>query len=202
MLPLGSETFGPRTAGIDEAGRGPLAGPVVAAAVILPPGFQHHELNDSKKLSPSKREELSILIKKYAVEYSIIAIGQRRVDTLNIRQATRLAMSLALKKLSADTAIIDGNMTIDTLLAQFTIIKGDSKYLEIAAASILAKVYRDDLMKKLAWKYKGYGFEHHSGYPTKSHRAAIANLGPSRIHRLSFNLLGSKQNKVVTQYDK
>lgn len=190
MLLLGTETFGPLTAGIDEAGRGPLAGPVVAAAVILPPGFYHSELNDSKKLSPSKREELALIIKKQAVEYSIIAIGQRRVDLLNIRQATRLAMSLALRKIKAQTAIIDGNMTINTLLPQFTIIKGDSKYLEIAAASILAKVYRENLMKTLGQKYQGYGLELHSGYPTKSHREAIAALGPSRIHRLSFNLLG------------
>lgn len=190
MLPLGAETFGPRTAGIDEAGRGPLAGPVVAAAVILPPEFYHAELNDSKKLSPSKREELALLIKQHAVEYSIVAIGHRRVDLLNIRQATRLAMSIALSKISADAAIIDGNMTINTLLPQFTIIKGDAKYLEIAAASILAKVHRDNLMKKLGEKYQGYGLELHSGYPTKSHRAAIAALGPSRIHRRSFNLLG------------
>jgi ribonuclease HII len=190
MLLLGSETFGPLTAGIDEAGRGPLAGPVVASAVILPPGFYHSELNDSKKLSPSKREELALVIKEEAVEYSIVAIGQRRVDLLNIRQATRLAMDLALRKIKARTAIIDGNMTINTVLPQFTIIKGDSKYLEIAAASILAKVYRDNLMKALGQKYQGYGLELHSGYPTKSHRAAIAVLGPSRIHRHSFNLLG------------
>jgi ribonuclease HII len=102
-------------------------------------------------------------------------------------------MSLALSKLSAETAIIDGNMTINTLLPQFTIVKGDSKYLEIAAASILAKVYRDHLMKELGRKYQGYGLELHSGYPTKSHRAAIATLGPSRIHRRSFNLLGKTQ---------
>jgi ribonuclease HII len=190
MLPLGANTFGPRTAGIDEAGRGPLAGPVVAAAVILPLDFHHAELNDSKKLSASKREELALIIKQHAIQYSIIAIGHRRVDILNIRQATRLAMSLALSKISADAAIIDGNMTINTLLPQFTIIKGDSKYLEIAAASILAKVYRDHLMKKLGRKYQGYGLERHAGYPTKSHRAAIASLGPSRIHRQTFNLLG------------
>jgi len=190
MLPLGAKTFGPRTAGIDEAGRGPLAGPVVAAAVILPLDFHHAELNDSKKLSSSKREQLALLIKQHALEYSIIAIGHRRVDLLNIRQATRLAMSLALSKVNAETAIIDGNMTINTGLPQFTIVKGDSKYLEIAAASILAKVYRDHLMKELGRKYQGYGLELHSGYPTKSHRAAIATLGPSRIHRRSFNLLG------------
>jgi len=193
MLRQGCTEFSPLTAGIDEAGRGPIAGPVVAAAVILPLDFRLEDINDSKKLTRTKREELSLIIQEVAVAYKIIAVGSRRIDQINIREATKLAMSLALRKLNASYAIIDGNMRITTLIPQSTIIKGDGLYQEIAAASILAKVYRDQLMTTLAHKYPGYGLESHSGYPTKKHRAAISLQGASRIHRKSFNLLGTRQ---------
>lgn len=200
----GAEIFGIGTAGIDEAGRGPLAGPVVAAAVILGENFKHilevldHgtpvplylQLNDSKKLTQPKRNKLASIIKRYAANYSIIAVGHKRIDAINIREATRLAMSLAVRRVSAHQVIIDGNMEIDTHLPQTTIVGGDGKYLEIAAASILAKTYRDQLMQCLATKYCGYGLERHYGYPTKQHRLAIRDLGPARIHRRTFNLLG------------
>jgi ribonuclease HII len=192
MLQQGCINFTPFTAGIDEAGRGPLAGPVVAAAVILPKDFLHKDLNDSKKLTRKKREELALIIKEVALSYSIVAVGSKRIDILNIREATKLAMSIAVRKINASHAIIDGNMAINTTIPQTTIVKGDSLYQEIAAASILAKVYRDDIMKILAIKYPGYSLEINAGYPTKKHRAGIFKCGSCRIHRMSFNLLGSK----------
>lgn len=174
-----------RIAGVDEAGRGPLAGPVVAAAVVFPPGYSNIQINDSKKLNAKKRTELFSEIQSVC-DWVIIAVGHRRIDKLNIRNATKLAMSLAVRRINADLVQIDGNMSIDTDLPQETIIKGDALIPVISAASILAKVWRDSLMRKIADKYKGYGFEIHAGYPTKFHRDAIRQLGPCVIHRQTF----------------
>ena len=173
-------------AGVDEVGRGPLAGPVVAAAVVLPEGFTNPGIVDSKKLKASQRESAAEIIRKNALSWSLIAVGSRRIDKINIREATRLAMSLAVRRVSADRVLIDGNMPIHTELPQETVVKGDAKHIEIAAASILAKVYRDNLMKTLDEKYPGYNFSKHSGYPTKAHKAAVAELGPCPVHRVSF----------------
>lgn len=177
-------------AGIDEAGRGPLAGPVVAAAVIFPDDYCNPQIKDSKKLSAKKREELSRLIKAEALAYSIVAVGQRRIDRLNIREATKLAMGLALqraqKKILPNLVLIDGNMEIVTNLPQLTVVGGDALHVQISAASILAKVYRDHLMHRLDRYYPGYGLARHAGYPTKDHKERIASLGPSRIHRRFF----------------
>jgi ribonuclease HII len=188
MLVLGRDVFRTQVAGIDEAGRGPLAGPVVAAAVVLPEGYRNAELNDSKKLSAKKREALAEIIKRDAELYAVVAVGHRRIDRLNIREATRFAMGMALERVSAELALIDGDMTIETTVAQRTVVKGDGKFQEIAAASILAKVSRDEMMVNLGLKYPGYGFEKHAGYPTKNHKEAIRALGVSRVHRRSFRL--------------
>ena len=176
-----------RIAGVDEAGRGPLAGPVVAAAVILPEGFTNSEITDSKKLTKKKRDKLFDLIKEEALEWSIVAVGPRRIESMNIRAASLHAMKLAVERTSANYLLIDGNAEISSTLPQEAIIKGDLKHIEISAASILAKVYRDRLMKVLAEKYHGYSLEKHAGYPTKLHKAAIAELGPSKIHRRTFS---------------
>jgi len=173
-------------AGIDEVGRGPLAGPVVAAAVVFPPEYKNSEINDSKQLSKKKRESLIETIKANALSWSIISVGHRRIDLLNIREASRFAMKLALARVNAEYALVDGNTRLDSPLPHEAIIKGDSKFIQIAAASILAKVYRDHLMEVLDCKYPGYGFAKHAGYPTKFHREAIAKLGPCPIHRTTF----------------
>ncbi len=178
-------------AGIDEAGRGPLAGPVVAATVILPARFYCSEITDSKKLSAKKREELDILIREHALAFSVVAVGAKRIDRLNIREATKVAMSLSLQRVSRqlkpDLVLIDGNMEIYTSLQQKTVIGGDALHQEISAASILAKVWRDRLMHKLDSLYPGYGFSQHAGYPTKLHKKLISELGPSRVHRRFFS---------------
>ncbi|MCL4121589.1 UNVERIFIED_CONTAM: hypothetical protein GTU68_001746 [Idotea baltica] len=173
-------------AGVDEAGRGPLAGPVVAAACVFEEGFSHELITDSKKLSAKKRELLFEEIIILAKSYSIIAVGPRRIENINIREATKVAMSLAVKRINADLVLIDGNMAINTDLHQKQIIKGDLKHQEIGAASILAKVYRDRIMKKLDQHYPGYYLSKHSGYPTKLHMERISILGPSKIHRKTF----------------
>ncbi|MCO6432579.1 MAG: ribonuclease HII [Deltaproteobacteria bacterium] len=178
-------------AGVDEAGRGPLAGPVVAAAVVLPPRFRNAEITDSKQLSPEMREKLYKLITKRALHWSIVAVGHRRIDKINILQASRLAMSLALRRIPADKVLVDGNVPIETELPQETIVGGDASVLQISAASILAKVWRDRLMAALDKKYPGYGFGHNAGYPTPFHRKAIAVLGPCRIHRRTFGSVRS-----------
>lgn len=175
-------------AGVDEAGRGPLAGPVCAAAVILPRGLVIDGLNDSKKLSDKRRRELMPIIKKEALAYGIAFASESEIDEINILQATFLAMKRALSQLAgkADFALIDGNRTTDFGLPVQTVIKGDSLSANIAAASILAKVTRDDLMLELAEKYPGYGFEIHKGYGTKAHYEAIDRLGLCPIHRQTF----------------
>lgn len=174
--------------GVDEAGRGPLAGPVCAAAVILPPHAQIPGLNDSKKLSDKRRRELFPLIKEAAIAYGIGIATHEEIDEINILQATYLAMERAIQGLSVkpELALIDGNRAKDFGLPVETIIKGDSRSASIAAASILAKVTRDDMMLELANTYPQYGFEIHKGYGTKAHYAALDEHGISPIHRMSF----------------
>jgi len=172
--------------GVDEAGRGPLAGPVVAAAVVFKEGFSHPLIRDSKTLSEQQREKLFDYIREAASSWSIIAVGPRRIEQLNILQATKLAMRLAVERISADLVLVDGNQPIVCRLPQQTVIGGDRLHVQISAASILAKVWRDRLMKQLAVRYPGYGFEKHAGYPTPAHKKAILTLGPSRIHRRTF----------------
>lgn len=182
--------------GVDEAGRGPLAGPVCAAAVILPPHAEIPGLNDSKKLSDKRRRELFPIIKEQAVAYGIGMASQEEIDEINILQATFLAMERALAQLppGVDMALIDGNREKDFGVPVCTVVKGDSRSASIAAASILAKVTRDDLMLEMAEKYPGYGFEIHKGYGTKAHYCALAELGPCPIHRRTFlkKLYGTK----------
>ncbi|RMG41569.1 MAG: ribonuclease HII [Candidatus Dadabacteria bacterium] len=173
-------------AGVDEVGRGPLAGPVVAAAVVFKEGYSNPDIKDSKKLSKKKRKELVSIIKRDATQWAVVAVGPRRIEALNIREASRLAMALALKRVKADLALIDGNVSIDTDIPQETIIGGDSLRVEISAASILAKVWRDDLMKVLDAKYPGYNLGKHAGYPTREHRKAVSEIGPSKVHRKTF----------------
>ena len=174
--------------GVDEAGRGPLAGPVCAAAVILPDHLELPGLNDSKKLSDKKRRELFPLIKEQAVAYGIGLADEKEIDEINILQATFLAMERAIAQLEgkADLALIDGNRAKDFGLPVKTVVKGDSLSASIAAASILAKVTRDDMMEAYAGEYPGYGFEVHKGYGTKAHYAALTEKGPSPIHRMTF----------------
>ena len=174
--------------GVDEAGRGPLAGPVCAAAVILPEGLEIPGLTDSKKLTDKKRRELYPLIQEQAISYGIGFASEKEIDEINILQATFLAMQRALDQLEVkpDLALIDGNREKDFGIPVKTVVKGDSLSMNIAAASVLAKVTRDDLMMLLAEEYPQYGFEIHKGYGTKAHYAALTEYGPSPIHRLSF----------------
>ncbi len=174
--------------GVDEAGRGPLAGPVCAAAVILPKNLELPGLNDSKKLTDKKRRELFPLIKEQATAYGIGLASEQEIDEINILQATYLAMERALTQLTVrpELALIDGNRAKDFGVPVQTVIKGDSLSASIAAASILAKVTRDDIMLEMAKEYPQYGFDIHKGYVTKAHYAALTELGPSPIHRMTF----------------
>ena len=174
--------------GVDEAGRGPLAGPVCAAAVILPKGLVIPGLNDSKKLSDKRRRELFPIIQQEAVSFGVAFASQEEIDEINILQATFLAMRRAMEQLNPqpEFALIDGNRETDFGVPCKTVIKGDSLSANIAAASVLAKVTRDNWMMEAAEKYPGYGFEIHKGYGTKAHYAALEKLGPCPIHRRSF----------------
>ena len=174
--------------GCDEAGRGPLCGPVVAAAVILPRDCEIEGLNDSKKLTEKKREALFDIIKEKAIAYAIAEASPAEIDEINILQATYLAMERAINQLSVkpELALIDGNRAKDFGLPVETVVHGDSLSASIAAASVLAKVTRDDYMLKMAEEYPGYDFEIHKGYGTKAHYAALTNLGVSPIHRMTF----------------
>lgn len=174
--------------GVDEAGRGPLAGPVCAAAVILPKGLELPGLNDSKKLTDKKRRELFPIIKEKAIAYGIGLASHEEIDEINILQATYLAMERAISQLEgrADFALIDGNRARDFGLPVRTVVKGDSLSASIAAASVLAKVTRDDMMLELAEQYPEYGFEIHKGYGTKAHYDALRTHGHSPIHRMTF----------------
>ena len=182
--------------GVDEAGRGPLAGPVCAAAVILPPDLLIPGLDDSKKLTDKRRRELFPIIKEKAVAYGIAFATHEEIDEINILQATYLAMERAMGSLSVrpDLALIDGNRAKDFGLPVQTVVKGDSLSASIAAASILAKVTRDDYMDEMAKIYPQYGFDVHKGYGTKLHYEKIAQFGPSPIHRMTFlkKLYGTK----------
>ena len=174
--------------GVDEAGRGPLAGPVCAAAVILPPHCEIPGLNDSKKLSDKKRRELFPVIQEKAIAYGIAFATEQEIDEINILQATFLAMRRAMEQLEgkADFALIDGNRQTDFGIPAMTVVKGDSRSANIAAASVLAKVTRDEYMEKLALEYPQYGFEVHKGYGTKRHYQALTEHGMSPAHRRSF----------------
>ena len=174
--------------GVDEAGRGPLAGPVCAAAVILPKGLEIPGLTDSKKLTDKKRRELFPVIQEQALAYGIGFATEQEIDEINILQATFLAMQRALDKLTVkpDLALIDGNREKDFGLPVKTVVKGDSLSANIAAASILAKVTRDNLMQEMAETYPQYAFEIHKGYGTKAHYAALREHGACPIHRMSF----------------
>ncbi len=178
-----------RVAGVDEAGRGPLAGPVVAAAVVLDPARPIAGLNDSKKLSEKARERLAIEIREKALAWSIAEASPAEIDRINILQATFLAMRRAVEGLaiSPESARIDGNKVPPGLACPAeAVVKGDGKIAAIAAASILAKTHRDALMRALAGEYPQYGFEKHMGYPTAAHFAALAAHGASPVHRRSF----------------
>ena len=174
--------------GVDEAGRGPLAGPVCAAAVILPKHLELPGLTDSKKLTDKKRRELFPLIQEQAIAYGIGFATEQEIDEINILQATFLAMQRALDQLAVkpDLALIDGNREKDFGLPVKTVVKGDSLSANIAAASILAKVTRDNLMEEMAKEYPQYGFEIHKGYGTKAHYAALREFGACPIHRATF----------------
>jgi len=175
-------------AGVDEAGRGPLAGPVVAAAVIFSGNIEIEGLDDSKKLSPKKREELFPKIQAEAVTYGVAIVNREVIDEINILQASRLAMKQAVEQLqpTPDLLLIDGNQKIDSSLDQWAIVKGDSKSVSIAAASILAKVTRDRIMEDYHKLYPQYEFHRHKGYGTKLHRTLIEEHGPCPIHRSTF----------------
>lgn len=174
--------------GVDEAGRGPLAGPVCAAAVILPENLQIPGLDDSKKLSDKRRRELFPVIQQSAITYGIGIATHEEIDDINILQATFLAMERAIAQLSVkpELALIDGNREKDFGIPVQTVIKGDSLSANIAAASVLAKVTRDNMMEDLAKEYPQYGFEIHKGYGTKAHYDALRTYGPSGIHRMTF----------------
>ena len=174
--------------GVDEAGRGPLCGPVFAAACILPDGLYIEGLNDSKKLTEKKREKLFDIIKKEAVAYSIASADVEEINEMNILEADLLAMRRAIDGLGvkADFAIIDGNIARDFPIPARAVVKGDSKSMSIAAASVLAKVARDRLCLELDRKYPQYGIAKHKGYGTKEHMDALRKYGPSPIHRKKF----------------
>ncbi|MCB0661964.1 MAG: ribonuclease HII [Saprospiraceae bacterium] len=179
-------------AGCDEAGRGCLAGPVYAAAVILPTDFEHPMLNDSKKLSERKRDELRIIIEKEAIAWAVAAVDHAEIDEINILNASFLAMHRALDKLSTrpEFILVDGNRFRPyNEIAHACMVKGDGRFASIAAASVLAKTHRDEYMSKMAEEYPHFDWHSNKGYPTKKHREAIAKFGVSPIHRRSFRLL-------------
>jgi ribonuclease HII len=183
-------------AGIDEAGRGPLAGPVTAATVCLPENYSNLRINDSKKLTESIREELFDEIQNYAIAFSVVFVSPREIEKLNIRQATLKAMQESAKAVSLQLEnkfgicsvhfLVDGNFGLGEHYSSEAIIKGDQKNQSIAAASILAKVSRDREMQKLDKAYPGYGLAIHKGYPTKFHLEKIAEFGPTQVHRRTF----------------
>ncbi|WP_077923671.1 ribonuclease HII [Spirosoma sp. 209] len=179
-------------AGLDEVGRGCLAGPVVAAAVILPRHYTHPVLNDSKQLSRAQRETLRLDIERDALAWAVAEVSPADIDQINILKASFLAMHRAVDALTVrpDHLIVDGNRFVPYPMIPHTcIIKGDAHYLSIAAASVLAKVYRDTLMEKLGAAFPAYGWAQNVGYPTPIHRAALREFGPTPHHRMSFRLL-------------
>lgn len=177
-----------RIAGIDEAGRGPLAGPVVAAAVVLPFGSIIPGLTDSKQLTEADRERLFTVIHEVAIGTGIGIVSSRTIDKLNILQATRMAMAQAVRSLNPlpDYLLVDGPIHVDVPIRQHAVIKGDQRSFSVAAASVLAKVTRDRIMRNLGLRFPQYGFERHKGYGTREHRQAIARYGPTPEHRVTF----------------
>jgi ribonuclease HII len=175
-------------AGVDEVGRGPLFGPVVAAAVILPNGADLEGLNDSKKLSEAQRERFDERVREVAVAWAIAEVDSATIDRINILQASRLAMRLAVLRLERepDCLLIDGNQRIEFGCLQRTIVQGDARSLSIAAASVIAKVYRDRMMRDLDERFPGYGLARNKGYGSVEHRAALKRLGVTELHRRSF----------------
>ena len=188
-------TSGIIEAGCDEAGRGCLAGPVFAAAVILPPDFQNDILNDSKQLTERQRYQLREVIEREAVAWAVAECSPQEIDKRNILRCSILAMQRAVEQLKVrpQHLIIDGNRWYPYEIPADTIVKGDAKYMSIAAASILAKTYRDDRMKDLAKDYPQYGWDKNMGYPSKAHREAIRQYGPTPHHRMTFHLLPEEQ---------
>ena len=185
-------------AGTDEAGRGCLSGPVVAAAVILPKGFKHDLLNDSKQISEKKRMELRPFIEKNALAFGVSFIDQKEVDKLNVLQASITGMHRAINQLNIlpEFIIVDGNKFRNYKeIPHKTIVKGDAKYMSIAAASVLAKTYRDEYMQKIYEEFPMYNWKQNKGYPTKEHRTAIRKFGITKYHRKTFRLL-PKQLKL------
>ena len=179
-------------AGCDEAGRGCLAGPVFAAAVIFPPDFSNEQINDSKVLTDSKRKQLRTLIEEKATAWAVAMVSPKEIDEINILNASFLAMNKAVMqlKITPDFLLIDGNrFKNQTVIPYLCVVKGDAAYLSIAAASILAKTYRDDYMEQLATEFPYYGWAANKGYPTAEHREAIERNGITVHHRKSFNLL-------------
>jgi len=178
-----------RIAGLDEVGRGPLFGPVVAAALILPLGCHLQGLTDSKKLSEKKRTEFDLEIRANAVAWAIASVDAETIDRIDIRKASLLAMRLAVQQLalSPDFLLVDGRDTIDWPCPQQAVIRGDATSLSIAGASVLAKVYRDRLLVELDREFPGYGLASHKGYGCPEHLAALARLGPTPLHRRSFH---------------
>jgi len=177
-------------AGCDEAGRGCLAGPVFAAAVILPPDFRDPLLNDSKQMTERNRDRLREVIEREAVAWAVEAVSPARIDEINILNASFEGMSLAVRRLDPQPAFlaIDGNRFRSTLEIPFCcIVKGDGKYADIAAASVLAKTHRDEYMRRLAEEFPQYGWQHNKGYPTREHRLAVREFGITPHHRLTFN---------------
>jgi len=184
--------FSALEAGCDEAGRGCLAGPVVAAAVILPDGFNHPWLNDSKQLTEKRREALRPVIEREAIAWAVASCSPKEIDSINILNASILAMHRALDALAVrpKSIIVDGNRFKPySDIPWQTFVKGDGRFGNIAAASILAKTHRDEMMRRLALQYPAYMWDVNKGYPTKAHRQAIAEHGPSPLHRRSFRLL-------------
>ncbi len=178
--------------GCDEAGRGPLAGPVVASAVIFPKDYKNKLLDDSKKLTKANRELLEMEVKRDAICWAVAEVSHTEIDSINILNASFLAMHRAIEMLKEipELILVDGNRFKPYQKIPYEcIVKGDGKYLSIAGASILAKTYRDNLMEEAALKYPGYGWETNAGYPTQKHRDAIKALGPTPLHRMSFRLL-------------
>ena len=196
---FGNEGIKSIACGSDEAGRGPLAGPVVAAAVILPEGFPLDILDDSKKLSERKRKEAERIIKEKAI-WAVASVSHKDIDRINILNASMLAMRKAYEKvrkiMQPDILLVDGNRKPDVDIPCSAIVKGDSKVPEIMAASILAKCERDRLMELAARKWPAYGYDRHKGYPTKAHVKAIEENGPSPIERMSFHVGGKKEREL------
>ncbi len=188
-----------RVAGIDEVGRGPLAGPVVACAIVIPDNTECKFIKDSKLLSPAGRIRACEYLTEHALSYGIGVVDEQAIDTINIRNATMRAMEQALTMLNhtVEIVLIDGNMEINTDLPQKTIIHGDRLHLSIAAASIMAKVYRDSIMERYAKQYPVYGFDKHKGYGTEEHIKALLKYGPCPIHRRSFlKKISSRQSRL------